>query len=68
MTRKQLIDALDKVTDYKDTEIMLNIDYVRSLISESVGQLKSTTRVVHDNERLRRRIRQMKFVSEGTKE
>ena len=68
MTRKQRIDALEEVTDYKDTEIMLNIDYVRSLISESVGQLKSTTRGVHDNERLRRRIRQMKFVSEGTKE
>lgn len=68
MTRKQLIDALDEVTDYKDTEIMFNIDYVRSLISESVGQLKSTTRVVHDNERLRRRIRQMKIASDGTKE
>ena len=68
MTRKQLIDALDEVTDYKDTEIMLNIDYVRGLISESVGQLKSATRVVHDNERLRRRIRQMKFALDGKKE
>jgi hypothetical protein len=68
MTRKQLIDALDEVTDYKDTEIVLNIDYVRSLISESVGQLKSTTRVVRDNERLRRRIRQMKFALDGKKE
>lgn len=59
-TRHQIIDDLIEATEYHDTEIILNIDHIRDLFSDAIGHLKDASKVVRDNQRLRRHIRQLK--------
>lgn len=59
-TRNQAIEDLIEATEYRDTEIILNIDHIRDLFNDAIGHLKDASKVVRDNQRLRRHIRQLK--------
>ena len=59
-TRNQIIDDLIEATEYRDTEIILNIEHIRDLFNDAIGHLKDASRVVRDNQRLRRHIQQLK--------
>lgn len=59
-TRHQIIDDLIEATEYHDTEIILNIDHIRDLLNDAIGHLKDASKVVRDNQRMRRNIQQLK--------
>lgn len=58
-TRKQTINDLIEASDFKDSEIVLNTDFIRGLFNDAVGQLKDTTKIVADNKRHRAHIKQL---------
>lgn len=59
-SRRDTINALIEATEYCDSEIVLNIDHIRDLFNDAVGQLKDVSKVVIDNRKLRTHIRQLK--------
>ena len=59
-TRRQTIEDLIEASDFKDSEIVLNIDFIRDLINDAVGQLKDATKIIADNKRHRTHIKQLK--------
>lgn len=59
-TRKQTIEDLIEASDFKDSEIVLNISFIRDLFNDAVGQLKDATKIVAANKRHRAHIQQLK--------
>lgn len=59
-TRKQTINDLIEASDFKDSEIALNSDFIRDLFNDAVGQLKDATKIVADNKRHRAHIKKLK--------